>query len=159
MKIFISHKDIDSAKDLLIKKAFEKCNVPAYLDVLDNEIKVGGIKLTDHIRNNLNSCSDIIVVMSENTRYSWWVPFEIGMSAQLDMPTATFLSQMVDLPDYLSYWPRLRTLEDVDLYVRVRKRVAVMSGVTLEHYSNTERKRRETEMFYAKMKEEMRKSL
>lgn len=157
MRVFISHKNEDSDQALLIKKEFEKCNISAYLDVLDDEIKVGGKQLTNHIRNNLNSCSDIIVVMSKKTSCSWWVPFEIGMSAQLDMPTATFLSENVDLPDYLSYWPWLRTLDDIDLYVRIRKSVAEMSKTILEHYSYTERTRRETEMFYEKLKEEMRK--
>ena len=37
---------------------------------------------TDHIRENLNTCTDIIVVMSEATKESWWVPFEIGMATE-----------------------------------------------------------------------------
>lgn len=41
-----------------------------------------GKALTEHIKENLNSCTDVIVVMSELTKKSWWVPFEIGMSAQ-----------------------------------------------------------------------------
>ena len=28
--------------------------------------------------------------MSNITRFSQWVPFEVGMAAQKDMPTATF---------------------------------------------------------------------
>lgn len=28
--------------------------------------------------------------MSERTYTSWWVPFEIGLSAQKDMPMVTF---------------------------------------------------------------------
>ena len=88
MKVFISHKDADGVQALQIKKEFEKYGVSAYLDVLDSDIKVGGEQLTNHIRKNLNSCSDLIVVMSEKTKSSWWVPFEIGMSAQIDMPTA-----------------------------------------------------------------------
>jgi len=61
--------------------------------------------------------------MSESTKTSWWVPFEIGMSAQVDMPTATYLTANVALPDYLTYWPRLKTLSDISKYVAVRKRV------------------------------------
>ena len=33
----------------------------------------------------------IIVVIAEKTKSSWWVPFEIGMSAQIDR----FLSRMI----------------------------------------------------------------
>ena len=157
MKVFISHKDTDSAQALLLKREFEKYGVTVYLDVLDNDIKFGGKQLTDHIRKNLNTCSDLIVVLSEKTKSSWWVPFEIGMSAQVDMPTATFLSHMVDLPSYLAYWPRLRSLNDIALYVRVRNKVAEESRMLLEHYSVETRQRYETERFYAKLKEEMRR--
>ena len=157
MKVFISHKDADGVQALQIKKEFEKYGVSAYLDVLDSDIKVGGEQLTNHIRKNLNSCSDLIVVMSEKTKSSWWVPFEIGMSAQIDMPTATFLSQMVALPDYLDYWPRLRSLNDIPLYVRVRNKVAEETRVFFEHCSVENRRRYETERFYAKLKEEMRR--
>lgn len=60
--------------------------------------------------------------MSEETKESWWVPFEIGMSAQVDMPTVSYLESDVTLPSYLSYWPRLRTPSDVDKYVATRRR-------------------------------------
>lgn len=157
MKVFISHKDADSVQALQIKKEFEKYDVPAYLDVLDNDIKLGGKQLTDHIKKNLNACSDIIVVMSDKTKLSLWVPFEIGMSAQVDMPTATYLNHSVTLPDYLTYWPRLRTLNDIALYVRIRRKVAAESRVLFEHYSVENRQRYETERFYAAIKEEMRR--
>ncbi|OUQ13608.1 hypothetical protein B5E87_05795 [Massilimicrobiota sp. An142] len=93
MKVFISHKDVDSAQALLLKKEFQSLGVDAYLDVLDSSIKNGGKSLTEHIKNQLNNCTDIIILMSESTKESWWVPFEIGMSAQIDMPTATFLKE------------------------------------------------------------------
>ena len=121
MKVFISHKNVDSQQALMLKSAFEKEGVFTYLDVLDNSINGGGKSLTEHIKGQLNNCTDIIVLMSETTKYSWWVPFEIGMSAQIDMPTASFLKEDVDLPSYLSYWPRLKTTRDVATYVDVRK--------------------------------------
>ena len=111
MKVFISHKDADSLQALLIKRAFENEGISAYLDVLDSSINGGGKALTEHIKDQLNQCTDIIVLMSEATKYSWWVPFEIGMSAQIDMPTATYLKDNVVLPSYLSYWPRLKTIQ------------------------------------------------
>ncbi len=122
MKVFISHKNVDSFQALMLKTAFEQNGVPSYLDVLDSSINGGGKELTDHIRENLNTCTDIIVVMSEATKESWWVPFEIGMSAQVNMPTASYLKSDVTLPSYLSYWPRLKTTSDVNKYVAVRRR-------------------------------------
>ena len=129
MKVFISHKNVDSQQALMLKSAFEKEGVFTYLDVLDNSINGGGKSLTEHIKGQLNNCTDIIVLMSETTKYSWWVPFEIGMSAQIDMPTASFLKEDVDLPSYLSYWPRLKTTRDVATYVDVRKRTNIAIGI------------------------------
>ena len=64
--------------------------------------------------------------MSEATKNSWWVPFEIGMAAQVDMPTASYLTSSVKLPDYLEYWPRLKSTSDVATYVSVRRSVSIL---------------------------------
>ncbi len=122
MKVFISHKKEDSEIALRVKKELERLDVPAYLDVLDESITKKGKDLTDHIKKQLNSCTDIIVLMSASTYRSWWVPFEIGMSAQKNMPTVTFLNHYIELPDYLQYWPRLRSISDISKYVATRKK-------------------------------------
>ena len=156
MKVFISHKNTDSLQALLLKTAFERNHVTCYLDVLDNSINGGGKQLTDHIKENLNTCTDIIVVMSEATKESWWVPFEIGMSAQVDMPTASYLRSDVILPSYLSYWPRLRTTSDVDKYVAIRRRTAQTINEQYGHYNFSERRAIETRAFYEALKRELR---
>lgn len=159
MKVFISHKDADSLQALLLKRAFENEGVSAYLDVLDSSINGGGKSLTEHIKAQLNQCTDIIVLMSEATKLSWWVPFEIGMSAQIDMPTASFLKENVELPSYLSYWPRLKTVNDVATYVSVRKKT---ERALNEQYSSFElsnvssRRKIETPVFYENLKRELR---
>lgn len=117
MKIFISHKQEDSDTANQIANELKLCNVACYLDLLDESITQNGKDLTDHIRESLNKCSDIIVVMSSITRLSQWVPFEVGMAAQKDMPTATFLKENVILPDFLRYWPRLKEISDIRKYV------------------------------------------
>ena len=156
MKVFISHKNEDSALALAIQNAFSKNGVQSYLDVLDSSITSGGKELTDHIKNNLNSCSDIIVVMSDSTKNSWWVPFEIGMSAQVDMPTASFLKSEVVLPSYLSYWPRLKTISDIDKYVAVRKRIEKAINDQYGRYAFEKRQSIETRVFYDALKLELR---
>ena len=153
MKVFISHKKEDSTQALRLKTEFERNSVDAYLDVLDSSIILGGKELTEHIKANLNSCTDIIVIMSERTKFSWWVPFEIGMSAQVDMPTATFLSSDVSLPDYLNYWPRLKTTEDVKKYISARKKV---SAEIVSRYGLSNRKKEEVHLFYETLKRELR---
>ena len=122
MKVFISHKSTDASIASSIHQEFKKLGVDAYLDLLDS-FTGDGKKLTAHIKEQLNKCSDIIVVMSSSTKTSWWVPFEIGMSVQVEMPTASYLTANVELPDYLSYWPRLRNLSDIAKYITVRNKL------------------------------------
>lgn len=153
MKVFISHKKEDELRALWVKYALDKKGVSSYLDVLDTNIIKDGKALTEHIKENLNSCSDVIVVMTEATKKSWWVPFEIGMSAQKDMPTASFLSSDVQLPDYLSYWPRLKNEEDIATYVDVRQ--SFESGI-LEHYGLSSSTKIDTHAFYKELKQKLK---
>lgn len=155
MKVFVSHKKEDSIEALLITKEFKLQGVETYLDLLD-DIGDDGKALTDHIKSKLNSCTDIIVVMSENTKKSWWVPFEIGMSAQVDMPTASYLTANSDLPSYLSYWPRLRSITDVKKYIDIRKQVGRRMQSLYEGYSIASRRKFETPEFYKQLKMELR---
>ena len=55
-----------------------------------------GEELTKHIRKRL-LCTDILVIMSNNTKESWWVPFEIGMADQKDFPIISYLINDVEL--------------------------------------------------------------
>ena len=157
IKVFISHKKEDSAYALLVKRAFDDLSVESYLDLLDDSVNGGGKALTDHIKSNLNDCTDIIVVMSEATKRSWWVPFEIGMAAQTNMPTASYLTSSVSLPEYLDYWPRLKSISDIAKYVYVRKRIALNYISRDPHtYTRGGYRHLETPAFYNQLKYELR---
>ena len=123
MKIFISHKQDDSFTANQIANELEICNVDYYLDVLDTSVILNSRQLTNHIRSSLNECTDIIVVMSSVTSLSQWVPFEVGMAAQVSMPTVTFLKENVSLPEFLADWPCLKKVTDIQKYVLTRKDV------------------------------------
>lgn len=123
MKVFISHKKEDSyvANQILVK--LKASSVDAYLDLLEGDLLLKGEKLTEHIKNKLNECTDLMAVVSNITQTSWWVPFEIGMAAQQDFPIVSYLNGSVDLPDYLSYWPKIKSMSDIDKYVQAKKSV------------------------------------
>lgn len=159
MKVFISHKQEDATVAQRISLTLKCLNVDCYLDVLDASLSGDGKQLTDHIKRALNDCTDILVVMSEKTRYSQWVPFEIGMSAQIDMPTVTYLNAEVALPDFLSYWPRLRSVSDIDKYVSVRQHTKdeIERRYSGRHYvTAADRNAEETRTFYSNLKTALR---
>lgn len=155
MKIFISHKQEDALAANQIASELRAIHVDYYLDLLDPSVTQSGRELTNHIRNNLNNCTDIIVVMSEITRYSQWVPFEVGMAAQIDMPTATFLKDYVSLPDFLQYWPRLKKPADIQKYVSVRNDVDQEYRAYRSIYETATYQKRKTERFYDVLKQRL----
>ena len=160
MKVFISHKQQDSSIALSIQSAFKRYGIETYLDVLDTSIHGGGKTLTEHIKQELNTCTDIIVVISKWTKLSWWVPFEIGMSAQIDMPTANFLSSDEELPDYLEYWPRLTSINDIATYIAVRKSVKQQMYRQDSAFGSrvvAQQRKSETPEFYRQLKQALRR--
>jgi hypothetical protein len=155
MKVFISHKKEDELEALKINMILKMNYVDSYLDLLDPSITEDGKALTDHIKSQLNDCTDIIVVMSEATRSSQWVPFEVGMSAQIDMPTASYLKEGVGLPSFLSYWPRLKTVADVETYIQIRRKVENEIRYIYEDRQSKTRQKVETERFYTQLKSKL----
>jgi len=148
MKIFISHKSDDKDVALKINGILTGLNIESYLDLLDEDNSLKADKLTKHIKKQLNECTDILVVISEKTKNSWWVPFEIGMASQKDLPIVNFLKSGIDLPDYLAYWPRLKSDGDIIKYIeanRTVKKQILNESLSMKHMytdstiSNTER--------------------
>ena len=158
MKVFISHKDSDSYWASQIKAHLAKLRIDAYLDLLDQSTLSSGEELTNHIKQQLNSCTDIMIVVSDATKYSWWVPFEIGLSAQMNMPTASFVNRPVELPSFLTYWPQLHSMEDITKYVGVRLQVRAEVDAQYRYSrfdSMAARRRVETPLFYQKLKQRL----
>lgn len=151
MKIFISHKKEDSHVASQIAAELRSVGVGYYLDVFDDSVSGSGKELTNHIKANLNDCTDIIVVMSEITRFSQWVPFEVGMAAQNDMPTATFLQANISLPEFLEYWPRLKYPSDIQKYISTRYAVYSQYG-TESFHKNATMRMSQIDDFYSALK-------
>ncbi len=146
MKVFISHKKEDADIAFEVLNSLKSYGVDAYLDLLEGNLVLKGEELTRHIRKRLNECTDLLVVISEKTKYSWWVPFEVGMSAQKDFPTVNYLKAGVDLPSYLEYWPRLKDTNDLKKYVDTKTIVQKSLTETFEIAESS------TEMFYKELK-------
>lgn len=156
MKVFISHKDSDRNTALEVLNVLTSNRVEAYLDVLDNSVVQKGELLTKHIKSKLNECTDILVVMTEKTKSSWWVPFEIGMAAQKDLPTVSYLQSGVALPDYLSYWPRLKSNSDIVKYINTRLRVKrQIMAERLDQSTIYASRLSETQRFYDELKRQL----
>lgn len=110
MKVFISHKKEDEAAASQVYGALVQKGHSAYLDVVDTNIGKNGDDLAQYIRQKLGECDSLIAVISDKTKDSWWVPWEIGVATEKEYPLSTYLAGTASPPDYLKKWPILRSL-------------------------------------------------
>ena len=152
MKIFISHKREDGSLAKEVSDELTRKSIPYYLDILDSTIVNDGKALTEHIKKELSGCTDNLVVMTAKTLSSQWVPFEVGMSAQIDMSTVTYLRENVNLPMFLQYWPCLRKASDIGVYIDSRVSAARTMQARYGQNIFSARNKNEIELFYSDLK-------
>lgn len=148
MPIFISHTTRD---DELAKKVFWRLNrihdITCYIDDMDKELgnNRGKSILTPLLVDRLRKCDTLLAVVTENTKGSWWVPFEIGTAREMPrvissftpLPDRSSYSWQETLPEYLLEWPRLRSDSDIDVFAREYKRQSLLleKSIGLENFS------------------------
>src|SRR4051812_11438146 len=122
MKIFVSHQRADSSlAEWIAQRLSQGHQIPIYLDTIDPDAGQAGDALGEYVRSRLNDCTQLLAVVSTNTKTSWWVPWEIGIATERDYPIATFAGDRTTLPEYLRKWPYLRSDSELDEYARVSK--------------------------------------
>ena len=154
MKVFISHQQQDGTVAKFVYDQFHQYGIEAYLDAFDNQLSSDSKALTEHLKDIMRKSTDILVVMSYNTVKSWWVPFEIGMAANQDLPTVTYLQDNTELPEYLDYWPCLKSIYDIPKYIQAHRQV-VQNSLQSQESTNFSRNYvyENTQKFYNRLKE------
>lgn len=120
IRVFVSHKQEDSGAASRVALALRSSpSIEVYVDVLDQHLRKSAVDLTEYVRRQLNACTHLMVVLSSQTRESWWVPFEIGLATEREYPIATLAVETASLPEYLKKWPYLEDQQDLATYIRV----------------------------------------
>ena len=125
MPVFISHRTADN---VIARKVYDrltyKHGIKCYLDDLDKETDHSS-RITALIVNRLNSCTNLLVLITRNTRGSWWVPFEVGVARQAPRSITSYTDlPQGELPEFLTEWPVLRGESAVDTFAGHYKRQA-----------------------------------
>lgn len=110
--------------------------------------------LTSHLKAKLSECTHLTAVISNNTKFSWWVPFEIGLATEKDFPISTVVSytNRDQLPDYLWKWPVLETAGDLEQYCLLlrKEKTLLLNEEVNKSFSN--RPKSYSEAFHRRMK-------
>lgn len=120
-KVFISHKDSDSSLARRVASRVRSNGLSTYLDSVDDALIKDGPELADHLLRRMAECQQLIAVVSNQTKGSWWVPWEIGVGSEKGFRMASYSEFSVDLPSYLEKWPSLHSDHHIDLYCQYSK--------------------------------------
>jgi hypothetical protein len=126
VKVFVSHKNEDSEQAAAVSAFLRNRGLMVYLDVIDSQLEKGGPDLADYIREQLERCTQLLAVISRQTRASWWVPWEIGVATEKERFLASYVSDGSTVPEYLAKWPYLRTKSDLEMYVAESKKAQLL---------------------------------
>jgi hypothetical protein len=182
--IFISHKKEDEEKAKKVEKYIKQdYNFKTYLDVLDNEID-STINITEHIVEKLRDATHLLVIFSEETKKSMWVPFELGVSYERNHGIGVLLwannsMDKKELPEYLTDFPIMNSkkiprgtgllsqlLDDIDMrefksdlkkYLNQIKEQEKFESITMESYGTESYKNKSdyAKVFIHELKEKL----
>jgi len=113
VKIFISHKQEDAGKAETVADYIKKeYGFETYVDTLDDGIRPYA-NITDRIIGKLRDTTHLLVIFSEKTVESMWVPFELGVSYEREQGIGVLIwpdGTNIDykLPEYLNEFPKLK---------------------------------------------------
>lgn len=135
--IFLSHKREDKDACKKIAGYFKDAGIDYYLDVEDDNLQSASdegdpIKITESIKKGIRASTHMLVVVSEKTYKSLWVPFEIGYghASILDQDKLNTESNKIklsvltlkdiaekSLPDYLQVGYIIKGTKSLNAYI------------------------------------------
>lgn len=122
--VFISHKssDIDAAQK--VAEYLMDNDIDVYLDKLDTGLQKATREndaqgIVDSINRALMCSTDILVLVSNQTQASWWVPYEVGYARKgnKEIASALLVGNVDGFPDYLKIERMIKGTSDLKNYV------------------------------------------
>lgn len=114
--VFLSHSSKDAARILGVVQFLRDYGVNVYIDKLDDALpKKTSPETGARLKQRIGECRKFIVLVSENSKESKWIPWELGIGDEKKtirnvalLPTVE-TSQNVDWPEqeYMGLYPRI----------------------------------------------------
>jgi hypothetical protein len=115
MPVFISHRTQDNDKAKAIAARLYQHNIVCYLDDFDPRLK-STPHITSLLVDAIRRCTHLMALVTDATRESWWVPFEVGVAREAPRRITTYDASASALPEYLTEWPVLTRPEQLDQF-------------------------------------------
>ena len=120
--VFISHKKEDKHIALEVGKFItEKLNWDIYLDVFDIELQEAvsvqnDEKIVQSIQEGIDISDILLCIVSDKTRLSWWVPYEVGIADTKNIKIVSLKTKQVD--DFPSFLKTKDTVDNILQFIR-----------------------------------------
>lgn len=124
--VFISHKSEDIQAAEAIADYFKSHEIDVYLDKNDKNLQKAtqeknSSEIVHLIQLGLAYSTHILVLITDKTRESWWVPYEVGYAKKANRQIASLLlkteTYTEGFPDYLKVERTINNSEDFVNYV------------------------------------------
>ncbi|WP_029523331.1 toll/interleukin-1 receptor domain-containing protein [Persephonella sp. KM09-Lau-8] len=156
IQIFISHKKEDEKKAIKLSDYIEEnFGFSTYVDVLDDKIHEYE-NVTERIVSQLRNSTHLLVVFSEHTKKSMWVPFELGVAYEREegigvyiWPDNPYMLPDYDLPEYLEEFPKMKDTYGLNKYLNLIKEKPNKQKLLLEAKESLGFTKRAAEINYA----------
>lgn len=138
--VFISHKssDIDAAE--AVAQYLMSNNIDVYLDKMDVDLQkktkeMDAQGIVDSINKALKCSTHILVLVSDQTKESWWVPYEVGYSkkGEKGIASALLVGYVEGFPDYLKIEETIKSPDEFKIYAQNLKREDSPYGILFEN--------------------------
>ena len=111
---------LPALRDMALRLAGELDNagLDVFIDFYDGTLDPADKHLDSALVSAIRNSDTMVIVVSDETRQSWWVPWEIGVSTPYGKPRAIYTRELREsLPTYLSKLRHLKSSESVRTWV------------------------------------------
>lgn len=141
--VFISHQKKDTKECSEIAEFLKSVGIDVYFDEYDSDLRIAvqnddPKKVVNAIKKGIKNSTHMLCVISPNTLYSKWVPFEIGYgydSTQVMVLTLKGISK-ADLPHYARAVPIIRDIYDINNFVEINKGKYILESRKFSDYKS-----------------------
>ena len=127
--VFLSHKKEDQHIAIELGNfLMNQLGVDIYLDVFDSELSeaistANDSKIVSSITHGLKISHILLCIVSDKTRLSWWVPYEIGVADCSDIKVVSLRTKQIDdFPSFLKTKETVNSLATLVEYILKHKK-------------------------------------
>ncbi|MNJ33775.1 hypothetical protein D3C77_284650 [compost metagenome] len=158
MPVFISYRHSDRLDAFTINERLKLEGIATQLDLFDNDDQQTTDAICGLITRHVNSCSHLIVVLSQDTPHAWWLPFQLGAGTLTNRRMSLYQYAGSAPSGYLEKWPIMTTREHIDLFVHAyHDERTFKRSITREDPDAQATNRANADFFHADLKAKIRR--